>query len=79
MSPILITYIAAAVLLIICLFLEWKITVLDLFIAGAILAIPFLNVALFLVNLIMILDHRGVIHLRGIGQSIIKFLNVRIK
>lgn len=79
MSLLLITYIAAAILFIIALFLERKISVLDLLIALIILAIPFLNAAFFLVNFIMILDQRGIIHLRGIGESIVKFLNKRIK
>lgn len=79
MSLILISYIAAAVLLIVSLFLERKISVLDLLIALIILAIPFLNAAFFLVNFIMILDQRGIIHLRGIGESIVEFLNKRIK
>ena len=79
MSSILITYIAAAILFIIALFLERKISVLDLLIALIILAIPFLNAAFFLVNFIMILDQRGIIHLRGIGESIVEFLNKRIK
>ena len=79
MSLILITYIAAAILFIIALFLERKISVLDLLIALIILAIPFLNAAFFLVNFIMILDQRGIIHLRGIGESIVEFLNKRIK
>lgn len=79
MSPILISYIAAAVLLIVSLFLERKISVLDLLIALVILAIPYFNAVAFLVNFVMILDHRGIIHLRGIGKSIVNFLNLRIK
>ncbi len=79
MSLLLITYIAAAILFVIALFLERKISVLDLLIALIILAIPFLNVAFFLVNFIMIIDQRGIINLRGIGKSIVEFLNKRIK
>lgn len=79
MSLILISYIAATVLFIVSIFLERKISVLDLLIALFILAIPFLNVIAFLVNFVMILDSRGVISLRGIGQSIVDFLNKRIK
>ena len=79
MSLLLITYIAAAILFVIALFMERKISVLDLFIALIILAIPFLNVAFFLVNFIMILDQCGIINLRAIGESIVEFLNKRIK
>ena len=79
MSLILITYIAAAILFVIALFLERKISVLDLLIALIILAIPFLNAAFFLVNFIMILDQCGIINLRAIGESIVEFLNKRIK
>lgn len=79
MSLLLITYIAAAILFVIALFLERKISVLDLLIALIILAIPFLNAAFFIVNFIMILDQRGIIYLRGIRKSIVEFLNKRIK
>ena len=79
MSLILISYIAAAVLLIVSLFLERKISVLDLLIALVILAIPFINVLAFLVNFVMVLDSRGIISLRGIGENIVNFLNKRIK
>lgn len=79
MSLILISYIAAAVLLIVSLFLERKISVLDLIVAAVILAIPYFNFAAFLVNFVMILDHRGIIYLRGIGKNIVNFLNLRIK
>lgn len=79
MSLLLITYIAAAILFVIALFMERKISVLDLLIALIILAIPFLNVAFFLVNFIMILDQCGIINLRAIGESIVEFLNKRIK
>ena len=79
MSLLLITYIAAAILFVIALFLERKISVLDLLIAMIILAIPFLNAVFFLVNFIMILDQCGIINLRAIGESIVEFLNKRIK
>lgn len=79
MSIILISYIAAVVLLIVSLFLERKISVLDLIVALVILAIPYFNAIAFLVNFVMILDHRGIIHLRGIGKNVVNFLNKRIK
>ena len=79
MNSILITYIASAVMLIVSLFMERKISVLDLLIALVILAIPFFNVLAFLVNFVMILDSRGIISLRGIWKSIVNFLNLRIK
>lgn len=79
MSLILITYIASTVMLIVSLFLERKISVLDLLIALVILAIPFFNVVAFMVNFVMILDSRAIISLRGIGKSIVEFLNKRIK
>lgn len=75
----LITYIAATVMLIVSLFMERKISVLDLLIALVILAIPFFNVVAFLVNFVMMLDSRGIISLRGMRKSIVNFLNLRIK
>ena len=78
MSLLLITYIASTVMLIVSLFMERKISVLDLLIALVILAIPFFNVVAFLVNFVMMLDSRGIISLRGIGENVVNFLNKRI-
>lgn len=79
MSLFLISYIIAAVLFIASLILERKIAVWELLIALLVLAIPYVNALAFIINLVMILDYRGIIYLRGIGHGIVNILNRRIK
>lgn len=79
MTAITIIYIIAGILFIASLIFERKVTVLDLFLAIFILAIPVLNIILFAINGVVILHDRGIINMRNWRERLINFLNMRIK
>lgn len=79
MTAITIIYIIAGLLFIVSLIFERKVTVLDLCLAIFIVAIPVINVILFAINGVVILQDRGIINVHNWKERVINFLNMRIK
>ena len=72
---ILISYSIAFILFIISLIFEKRITILDLIIAVVILAVPFLNVIMFLANCLKLFTDQN----KKLMENFVNLLNTRIK